>query len=625
MGKRIKDLATAKFKGFMALDDTDGTGKFNIENLFKSIAQVFDPTREESNSYKKDEAVMYQGELYVFTAAHYGGWTGTDAVKIDLQKLITPLVEKLSTTEFIKIPGQEDVEEIKILTDENEVVLLLQKDKLQVKSVEAFNGTAFEKLWPGGIRGRRTIDSDSIVITDENYNFVASLDKDGVHAKEYFIRETLGGDDEPLDVEESVEIVLPAKFTAVVDDTLQLFYRGIIKHPNPYIWALNFNCSVGKNTPRFYEVTPAAGDVGNKTLTMLVKTKDNKVVGTASTTLKIIAKPSSPGSVKKILCFGDSLTSGGVWCAEAYRRLTGSGGTPEGLGLTNIEFCGRMTKDGAGYFGIGGWSWTDYTTAGRRAIRFQVTGVGTLSYGAVYTNNGHNYTIIENNTTEGTGNILCSVDYGSSYVPDSTMTLTKSSGSGDATITYTSYSEDSQNPLWDYSENKMTFVPYANEVSNGQIDVVYTLLTWNSLTGYKTNFTDIMAKVKTFADTLHAEFPNAKFKLMGLQMPSVNGGIGANYGASGNYYDWFGMVVTAMNMEKAYREFAESAGYSDFVEFVNVAAEFDSEWNMPRIEAKVNTRSSQTEIRGTNGVHPGAAGQEQIGDVVYRNLCEFLQ
>jgi hypothetical protein len=170
----------------------------------------------------------------------------------------------------------------------------------------------------------------------------------------------------------------------------------------------------------------------------------------------------------------------------------------------------------------------------------------------------------------------------------------------------------------------MTFIPYADEVSNGKIDVVYTLLTWNGLSGYMNNFSSMMADVKTFADTLHAEFPNAKLKLLGIQIPSVNGGVGDNYGASGYYYDWFGLQVTAMNMSKAYKEFAESSGYSSFVEFVNVAAEFDTEWNMPHSNRAVNTRNSTTEIRGTNGVHPATEGYLQIGDVVYRNLCEYI-
>ena len=233
---------------------------------------------------------------------------------------------------------------------------------------------------------------------------------------------------------------------------------------------------------------------------------------------------------------------------------------------------------------------------------------------------------MEVNVTAGSGNILCSV---SSLTPAPTDggTLTKSSGTGDSTITFSSYSQDTQNPLWDYGANKMTFIPYANTVADGNIDVVYTLLSWNGQTPGKENFSDVIAKIKIFADTLHSEFPNAKLKIMGIQVPSVNGGMGANYGATGtSYADGYGMVVTALNQNKAYQDFANSEGYKDFVEFVNISAEFDTEYNMPYSETNVNTRSTVKEKRGTNGVHPSTEGYYQIADTVFRNfIANFCQ
>ena len=126
---------------------------------------------------------------------------------------------------------------------------------------------------------------------------------------------------------------------------------------------------------------------------------------------------------------------------------------------------------------------------------------------------------------------------------------------------------------------------------------------------------------------MHSEFPDAKFKIMGLQVPSINGGIGSSYGATGDSYaDGYGMVVTALNMNKAYQDFANNKNYSEFVEFVNVSSQFDSEYCMPYAETPVNTRCAVTEIRGTNGVHPNSEGYMQIADVVYRNfVANFCQ
>ena len=475
-------------------------------------------------------------------------------------------------------------------------------------------------------QGKRIVHTqgEAIVITDDSNNFVALIDDDGVHAKSFFIRDEEHGEDSPLDITQSVEVVFPNNFVAVVGDTLQLFYRGVLKSPNPYVWALNMECDIGKNTPRFYEVTPIAGDAGDHQLKMIVRDNDGEIIGTSTTTLKVVAQPSSPPTSKKILCFGASNTLHGTWPVEAARRLTGSGGTPAGLGLSNIEFCGGMNNGaGVGWWGIGGWTWNNYITNSGRAIRFQVTGLGAAEYGAVYVNDGNEYRVIENNTTGGEGNILCSV--GSGYTPDSSGQLTKISGSGDATITYTSWDEDAQNPLWDTVNNKMSFIPYANTYCGGQIDVVFTLLTWNDIRGYQTDWETIIGQVKTFADTLHAEFPSAKLVLLGLNYPSLDGGAGANYGASGRYYDWYGLQVTVLNESKAYQELANDPNYSSFVRFVCTSAQFDAENNTRSQMFPVNTRNSATEKRGTNALHPDTPGLMQIADVVYRTMCEILQ
>lgn len=218
--------------------------------------------------------------------------------------------------------------------------------------------------------------------------------------------------------------------------------------------------------------------------------------------------------------------------------------------------------------------------------------------------------------TGGTGNILCRAE--NSIIPLNNGTLTKISGSGDAEISFSAANVDSDNPLWDSDNNKMSFIPYANEYCGGKVDIVYTLLSWNNMTSGMTDFSAIIEQVKIFADTLHKEYPNAKLRLMGIQHPSVTGGMGANYGATGRgAADAYGMAVSALNLNEAYQDFANLPGYSDFVTFVNVSAQFDTEFNMPYTEAKVNVRNSKTEMLGTNGVHPINDGYMQIADIVF--------
>ena len=432
--------------------------------------------------------------------------------------------------------------------------------------------------------------------------------------------------DIPLPEPEIVDISLPDKIYAIVGDTLQLFFRGIIKAVDPYKYNIVVSCSKGKQYPRYFEYTPTIQDVGQTNFTITVKDNNRKIISTKQCLLVTKNIVASPSDTINVACFGDSLTASGAWCKEAHRRLVESDGSPVGKGLANIQFVGSKKIGTTGYFGVGGWTWDSYTTQGRPAYRFQVSGVSSLAVGAVYTNNGNTFTIMEVNVTAGSGNILCSVS-SLTPAPTDSGTLTKSSGTGDSTITFSSYSQDTQNPLWDYGANKMTFIPYANTVADGNINVVYTLLSWNGQVPGKENFSDVIAKIKIFADTLHSEFPNTKLKIMGIQVPSINGGMGANYGATGtSYADGYGMVVTALNQNKAYQDFANSEGYKDFVEFVNISAEFDTEYNMPYSETNVNTRSTVKEKRGTNGVHPSTEGYYQIADTVFRNfIANFCQ
>lgn len=424
-----------------------------------------------------------------------------------------------------------------------------------------------------------------------------------------------------------VDISLPDKIYAVVGDTLQVFFRGIIKAVDPYRYDILVSCAKGKQLRRYFEYTPSASDVGTTTLSISVKDDNLLVLAEKSCELVTVAAPVSPANSLNIACFGDSLTTSGDWCAEVDRRLTGAGGDPVGNSLTNIHFVGSKKKGTTGYFGAGGWKWESYTQAPSEPFyRFEVTGVNSLAIGTVYEANGNTFTIAEVNVTAGSGSILCAVP-SLEPAPLESGVLTKRAGAGDSTITYSSASPDLQNPLWDAANNKMSFIPYANEFADGKIDVVYTLLTWNKQTPGRSDFSAVIDQIKIFADTLHSEFPGAKLKILGIQIPSVTGGMGYSYGATGtSYADGYGMVVTALNQNDAYQEFANSPGYSDFVEFVNISSQFDSEYNMPLTQKKVNSRNTEIESVGSNGVHPTVNGYYQIADIVYRNfVANFCQ
>lgn len=435
---------------------------------------------------------------------------------------------------------------------------------------------------------------------------------------------------------DKVEVYLPTKLYAVVGDTLQLFFQSIVGAVNIYDYDIYAVCSKGRTYPRFFHYLPTADDVGTVTFTVYVKDRHNKILGQASCDLVTVSAPSSPVFEKSIFIFGDSLTSGGQWPGEAKRRLVGTStyDSITGKGLSNLAFYGYMSKtineQLVNYFGVGGWTWANYLSKGvGGAFRFYVSNVSSLSIGAVYTNNGYSYTVQEINITGDSGNIRCTTS-ANTNTPSASGTLTKTSGDGDATITFASYETENANPLWDDANNKMSFIPYVQDCGASTIDAVYVLLSWNGQGSWKeysvNDTTGHIANAKTFARTLHAEYPNAKLFIMGLQMPSDTGGLGYNYGASGELIDGQGVKQTAFNYNKALQDLCNLEEFSSFCEFVAVAPQFDSHYNMPYINAKVNVRNTITEMLGINGVHPSDAGYFQIADAVYRSIvANFCQ
>lgn len=182
-------------------------------------------------------------------------------------------------------------------------------------------------------------------------------------------------------------------------------------------------------------------------------------------------------------------------------------------------------------------------------------------------------------------------------------------------------------PFWNSGTSQLDFANYVSVNGFGTIDYNYILLTWNGIANIldpkknAADHADLIADAKVYIDQLHSDFPSCKVRLMGIQLPSLNGGLGENYGDAnatlGNYYN---LVQTVNGLNLAYQELANDVSYSSFVEFVNVSTQFDNENNMPTVDEPVNTRNATTEKRGANGVHPDTSGYLQIADVAFRSF-----
>ncbi len=170
----------------------------------------------------------------------------------------------------------------------------------------------------------------------------------------------------------------------------------------------------------------------------------------------------------------------------------------------------------------------------------------------------------------------------------------------------------------------ISFSEYCTRNSYSGIDEIYVMLTWNGVGGRMKEWSlneTMFTYIKKFVDQFHEDYPNAKITLMGIFMPSVQGGLSDYYAINVSYGDNYGQFVTAMNYNQTLEAFAMQSAYSSFVRYVDVAGQFDVENNMPTATKKVNDENTTTETIGANmGIHASTNGYNQIGHVFYRML-----
>ena len=418
-------------------------------------------------------------------------------------------------------------------------------------------------------------------------------------------------------VSSKVKLSLPDKYELIVGDTFELFYKGILLTNNPYNYNIQIQCDKGAYYSRKYMFTPMTSDIGTHNMTIFVYDDNETLLDSKTVKLVVKNKAVSPSTIKNVLCIGDSLTSGGAWPREVHRRLTESGGTPVGDGLSNINFIGTCKNNTTGFEGYGGWSYTAYNTNSVTQQHYWImtTANKPLTYqkSVWQDNNGVQWVLetIESNRIKIYRNV-----YGTQLPPASGSLTWIRGGDGSAndTITYTSYEDETTNPFWNNTTNMVDFEYYANELGVSSIDHCYVLLGWNQTSQSENDFKE---GVRTFVNNLRASFPNCKIVLMGLQVPSIDG-FGSNYGCNWNFYDKLKVVF---NMNKWNYEITKEF---DNMDFINIAGQFDTENNMLTSTRPVNVRNSETEVYGTNGVHPATSGQLQIADAVYRHLSQNL-
>ncbi len=190
-----------------------------------------------------------------------------------------------------------------------------------------------------------------------------------------------------------------------------------------------------------------------------------------------------------------------------------------------------------------------------------------------------------------------------------------SGGENHSDIVYTKVENASGNPFWNHTENRVNFRSYAARIGAPSIDICAINLGWNS---FNCSMEVIEDEVRVFIGNLHRDYPQCRILLAGPATTASQDALGTNYGTSWNYYE---KLSFAFRLDTLYRRIAQSY---DFVRYVNMAGQFDSEFNYPTAERKANARSERTEIIQTNGLHPTKEGYLQMADIYFRAINTIL-
>lgn len=410
-----------------------------------------------------------------------------------------------------------------------------------------------------------------------------------------------------------ISLHMPSTYYAVVGDTLEIFYKGIINCIDPSLYYVEVTCNKGQAFHERFIYTPVVGDIGTVSLTVKVFNGNHIKLDEKTVNIIVKNKASSPGSEKVVLWVGDSLSVDGIAPSEFYRRLTGSGGSPVADGLSNITMIGNKTgTNGAKYVAEGGWKFSSYNTENKSTAFMWITTTHDKTQAdqeSVYKDGNNIEWRLE---TIEVGRIKLIRKSASGALP-STGTLTwVSGGDNHANIVYTASEQAAGNPFWNDSTHKVDFASFVTSQGESTLDYVIVLLGWND---YTTTAESYKTQVETFVNNVLADFPSCKIILLGLEVPSLDG-LANNYTASEAFMYYF-MMNNVWKVEDVYEDVA---GDNANVVYQQVSGQFDTIHNMQKGTRAVNVRNSETEVYQTNGVHPANSGYLQIADATYREM-----
>ncbi|MEY3760068.1 MAG: hypothetical protein RIR39_1559 [Pseudomonadota bacterium] len=325
------------------------------------------------------------------------------------------------------------------------------------------------------------------------------------------------------------------------------------------------------------------------------------------------------GKTVNILYIGDSFTDIGTWNKKVTSLLVSNGVTVNEIGTT-----GNSTFKAEGLSGgnIGNTFLNSSSGVARIVTVSGVTVVPETGYpGTVYNDaNNAQWTIRGGKVSGGAGKLVVTkfgAVAGDFATFPSSGTLTKLSGIGDATITYSSPINAYYNPFIKPSTGLLDITNYITYWGFNAPNVVVFQFTWNDTGNWSIDSTlnSVVANFKTAADHVHTAYPSAKVIFSIEPFGSFNGNREFN-GKKYTVLRFMELLISAFEVDSAYNTWVKLAPSYAFVDLV-----YGYSGSAVAPSSKYPT---VTEQAGGDGVHPRTEGMEQIGECVYQIISNII-
>ncbi|EPZ9280852.1 hypothetical protein HBM09_004264 [Vibrio parahaemolyticus] len=429
---------------------------------------------------------------------------------------------------------------------------------------------------------------------------------------------------EPPKYLELPPITIPSRIYCAVGTEANLYYDGfsLLSGTGPSSDQVGYGIQIhgpkGRAAERFWRFTPVDNDVGSHVLSASVFSLGERLHVESFIVNVISSTP--PTKHKNILQLGDSLNSSGQVTSPLYENFNALGGVVP-------TFVGSVGTHPKRYEAFGGWKFQSFATGGNESYRFFVSGVGSIGIDDKYTHNGSSFKITEVNVTDGVGNINA-VRVSGFNSPESSGTLTKSLGTGDASISFDSFRYESGNKLWNPVKGELDIENYREIIGlNEKIDIVTFQLGVNDVgigdsLHSDEKITEIVNYAKAIIEAFKKDNPATKF-LIGL--PTTGGntkdGYGINYGANYSKYHY---ELNIFNLRSALMNAFDNGAYGQNVQIGCTGISIDRYYGYGRGKQSIAARIPELTDVHTNAVHPITPGYEQIADAFFPQLLALV-